>query len=356
MNQVVDAQHQIIATISFEAWMEKAIPLYIEAFHAFMSVVKDKKNQAGEVVVECSVFYDALQVTRELFNSDHLLKELESVMIAPALYVEIEPFIISIRTRLEEIQNRCIKVEGASCIHQDDFFSFIKLLVEVISEFGIALSSLITSVLEPFNDFIRDFNAAAAINLVHGDYHLLVTQEVDQLEESRKSLAKDNQKLKSLVEHIQRKAEPEVYVLCDKDDLLSYVNRRWRKQIVLTQHAVDSLMDSPYKDIKRIVSAFDLLGDQFYQVYAYGLRMDEAKAASSAVNIEFKPSMSDTSMGRHAVYDRKYNGRDVDFNRHLCIGTSRSPDRCFRVHFEWDGVNQKIVVHHAGSHLPVSDD
>ncbi|WP_415905572.1 hypothetical protein ACMXYW_05915 [Neptuniibacter sp. QD48_55] len=356
MNQAVDSKLPVLKVPSFDAWLEKAIPAYTDAFHAFMSVVQGNKNQKGEVEVECQIFYDALQVTRELINSEQLLKELEDVMLAPALYVVIEPYLADLRIKLEQIQERCVEVEGALCIDSEDLFRFIRILVQVISEVGSKLSVFIIDAIEPFNNFISAFDAEATIDLVNGEYHLLVAQEAEELEESRNKLAKENQKLSNLVNLVTGRTEPDIYVVCDKEDLLEYIEKRWSKQILMTQHATDSLIDSQFKDIKKVVKALDLLGHDFFQVFSYGLRMDKAKAAAQAANIEFKPSMSDVSMGKHSIYDRKYKEGKADFNRHLCIGNSRTPERCFRLHFEWDEEEQKIVIHHAGNHLPVASD
>ena len=61
--------------------------------------------------------------------------------------------------------------------------------------------------------------------------------------------------------------------------------------------------------------------------------------------------MSDVTMGLSDDYSAQYKGRKADYNKHLKIGTSRRPERTFRIHFEWDDEDNKIVIHHAGRHL-----
>jgi hypothetical protein len=82
--------------------------------------------------------------------------------------------------------------------------------------------------------------------------------------------------------------------------------------------------------------------------------MEEAKAAAAELKVKFKPKMSESNMGTHPIYSREYSGRPADFNRYLCLGTSRKAEHCMRIHFEWDKETQQIVVHHAGDHLPTN--
>ena len=78
---------------------------------------------------------------------------------------------------------------------------------------------------------------------------------------------------------------------------------------------------------------------------------EEVDQALLDAGMEYSPSMSESTMGRYVGYDAKYKGRSADFNKHIKIGSTRDPTRCFRIHFEWDAADARIVVHHAGKHL-----
>ena len=84
--------------------------------------------------------------------------------------------------------------------------------------------------------------------------------------------------------------------------------------------------------------------------------MEDSINKLESYNAEFKLMLSDKTKGRHEVYKRKYNGKAASFDKHICLGTSRDAQNCFRLHFEFCVEQQKIVVHHAGKHLPMSDD
>ncbi len=340
---------------SFEEWVSRALKTYKAAFHAFMSVVRHKLDSQEQIVVESAEFFEALEVTRELLNDDYLFGELRSKLVAPALLEHYEGDIQQLTNKLNSIRESCIEIEGQMCIHPNDFFEFVKLLVDLISELGSDLSKLITRAVEPFNQFIEHFDCEAKIDLVDGQYQLILEEEVSDLREKAENLTSQKLKLESqrLCKSVD---EPVVYTIFDMADIVDYTEERWCERLILTPYAKQSLEESVYKDLKRVVKAFDLLGNESYQVFKYSQRMSLMTDKLDELSIEFKPSMSDVSMGRFPVYDRDYKDRKADFNKHLCLGNSRRKENCMRIHFEWDAEDEKIVVHHAGKHLPTGDE
>jgi hypothetical protein len=126
-------------------------------------------------------------------------------------------------------------------------------------------------------------------------------------------------------------------------------------RVVLTARAENSLNDSPYQDIARIRECFRILAEGYHPVYASGASLQVAICMGLSSGIEFK---SDTSIKTKGQYKSKYyplyKGKKTDIGRHLGIGGSRNPERCFRLHFHFDEISQQIVVHHAGRHLPTA--
>lgn len=63
--------------------------------------------------------------------------------------------------------------------------------------------------------------------------------------------------------------------------------------------------------------------------------------------------MSEITKGKNdQAYSAMYEGRRVDISRHIKLGRAFDPRYTLRLHFHWDDDRAKIVVHHAGEHLP----
>ena len=126
-------------------------------------------------------------------------------------------------------------------------------------------------------------------------------------------------------------------------------------RVVLTTRAEKSLGDSPYQNISKVRECFRILADGYHRVYANGDSLQSAIDMGLPFGIDFKSDSSLKTKGQYkSLYYPLYKGKKVDIGRHLGIGDSRFPERCFRVHFHFDEDNQQIVVHHAGRHLAVA--
>lgn len=126
-------------------------------------------------------------------------------------------------------------------------------------------------------------------------------------------------------------------------------------RLVATQAALKSVVNSHYQNFDKVEQCLKVLSEYFYKVYANGdkIRLEDAIEEGKKYQIEFKGDSSDITKGKfQSYYERRYMGRKVDIGKHLGIGNSRNPERCFRLHFHWDKQEQKIVIHHAGRHLP----
>lgn len=352
------SESQKIAISSLEAWLEqwlsRALPIYMSAFHAFMGIVRDKKGGSDDIAVEASIFYDALMVTRELTSSTENIDLFFDLILPMPVSDELLPHVHTVDEVLADIESRCISIEGVVCVASEDIIDLIKVIVEAISELGKELSELVEAFIHPFNEFMKDFDKSIAINYVDGEYHLLLHQEFEDLGERVERLEKEKQKL--LHTRSPSRSDIQVYVVSDKNDLVKYIRNRWSREIILTKQAEESLLDAGYRDIKKLISVFDILAEDFYPVYELSQRLEPAMDKLKDINAEFKPKLSDKAKGRHLVFEREYKGKLADFDRHICLGTSRDTQHCFRLHFEFDEEESVIVVHHAGDHLPMSDD
>lgn len=352
------SESQKIAISSLEAWLEqwlgRALPIYMHAFHAFMGIVRDKKGGSDDITVEASIFYEALIVTREFTGSTDHIDILFELVVPLPVADEFYPYVTELDLILADIESRCVCVEGEMCVAKEDLVELVKIAVKLVAELGAEFSKLVEKFIKPFNEFMQDFDKSIVINYVDGEYHLLLKQEFEDLEVKNQRLVKENQKL--LYTRSPSRSDTQVYVVSDKSDLVEYIRSRWSRELILTKQSEESLLDAGYRDIKKLISVFDILAEDFYPVYESSQRLEPVIDKLQDINAEFKPKLSDKAKGRHLVFEREYKGKLADFDRHICLGSSRDSQHCFRLHFEFDEEESVIVVHHAGDHLPMSDD
>jgi hypothetical protein len=340
----------------FQGWLERALPIYMDSYHSFMDMVKARKTGTHDVDLEAHCFYQSLKITREITSDDAHLEVAVTVMAPGLLALEYLKGIREVDKFLKEVEDRSIEKDGLSYIATNDLVKFIETITRFISEVASELANLIVNSVEPFNEFIKDIDNTIKIDLVDGSYHLIVDQEREEAQQKVKTLSEEKHKRTWTGLFNRTPQEPIVYVITSKEELVEYIKDRWPNEIVLTSHAEASLIASPYKNIKKLISVIDIIAKEFFDCFNHGLRMEDSVKALEACNAEFKPMLSDKAKGRHDVYKRMYLGRTANFDKHICLGSARDPQNCFRLHFEFCEEAQKIVVHHAGIHLPMSDD
>lgn len=131
------------------------------------------------------------------------------------------------------------------------------------------------------------------------------------------------------------------------------VMQRHPGRLLFTIPAQKALRDSNYLDIAKFRACLELMATALYDAYSVGGTLPSALQQFTQAGIEFKPKMSEVTMGRY-FDDRKYKNRLADMNRHFCLGTARDTKWTLRIHFEWDKEDQILVIHHAGRHLETS--
>ena len=81
--------------------------------------------------------------------------------------------------------------------------------------------------------------------------------------------------------------------------------------------------------------------------------LKEVKEMLQAIPASYAGGMSDITKGKtDQAYFRLYEGQRVDISRHIKLGRTFDPRYTLRLHFHWDAERAKVVVHHAGEHLP----
>lgn len=338
------------------AWLNRAMPIALASYHAFMGMVKSKVNEEYDLEAEASCFYELLVVTRELTSCKPYLKK-SVTLFAPAMYQDdYLEMVNEVDKFLASVEARCVESAGVKCISKSDLIEFLSIAVKFIRDIAEEIAKVVERAIEPFNDFVQEFDNSLKIDLVDGNYHLIVNQQLDEKIEEVEHLNKRIYSSNALGKVSEKDVKPEVYVVTSNNDLVEYIEKRWAGTILLTNHAVDSILESPFRDLRKIIASFDILGEEFYQCFAYDQRLHDATKALAEINVEFKPQISEKAKGRHNIYKRPYRNRTANFDKHLCLGTSRDAAHCYRIHFEYCSEEKKIVIHHAGKHLPMSDD
>lgn len=135
-------------------------------------------------------------------------------------------------------------------------------------------------------------------------------------------------------------------------DVIEGIEAELAERLLLTNRGRKSLRGSPFLDVEAAWSAFELLHDYFQPMFDGRISLEEVLMEGREREVEYEPHMAETTLGKYPDYDAQYKGRAADFHKHLKVGhkSSRDPERCMRIHFEWDEDDRLIVIHHAGRH------
>jgi hypothetical protein len=146
---------------------------------------------------------------------------------------------------------------------------------------------------------------------------------------------------------IIEEASPESF-----EELISSLEDKIDHAVVLTTKAERSLKKCIFNDVERVWKAIRILNEDLSRTFKEGydveLVMDRLK---NETNSTYVANTSETTLGKFGGYEAVHNGRTITGKRHLKVGCSRDPQRCFRLYFDWDDYSQKIIVTHAGAHL-----
>ena len=135
-------------------------------------------------------------------------------------------------------------------------------------------------------------------------------------------------------------------------DLVPNIQEDFSEGLLLTTKAIRSMQNSPYRDLKKASSCFELMGTLMPRFYKKEIRREALMDAFREFNVDIKSGTSQITQGICSGYEVKYEGKTVDIGAHLCLGTSRDPSKTMRIHYHWDDNKSLVVVHHAGRHLP----
>lgn len=138
-----------------------------------------------------------------------------------------------------------------------------------------------------------------------------------------------------------------------KDVAMDFAMRHGSK-VIFTPRCDRSMKNSAYADLNAFAKVLQILVDGFHPMYATKSKsLQEVEDMLQPIPAFYAGGMSDVTKGKSdQVYVALYEGQRVDVSRHIKLGRAFDPRYTLRLHFHWDAERAKIVVHHAGEHLP----
>ncbi|CAD6531866.1 hypothetical protein LMG27952_02630 [Paraburkholderia hiiakae] len=126
------------------------------------------------------------------------------------------------------------------------------------------------------------------------------------------------------------------------------------RKVIFTTGCDRGMRTSEFTNIKAFTEVLKVLVEGFYPMYAdHSKSLQEVEDMLATIPASYAGGMSDVTKGKHEQhYFRFYEGEKIDISRHIRLGRAFDPRYTMRVHFHWDALRGKIVVHHAGEHLP----
>ena len=138
-----------------------------------------------------------------------------------------------------------------------------------------------------------------------------------------------------------------------KDVALDFATRHGSK-VIFTPGCERSMSRSSYADLSAFTKVLQILADGFFPMHANRSKsLKEVEDMLARIPASYAGNMSDVTKGKFEQhYFRQYEGQRVDISRHIKLGRAYDQRYTLRLYFHWDAERTKIVVHHAGEHLP----
>jgi hypothetical protein len=129
---------------------------------------------------------------------------------------------------------------------------------------------------------------------------------------------------------------------------------RHESKVLFTPRCDRSMKSSSYADLNAFSKVLQVLVDGFYPMYADKSKsLRDVEEMLRSIPASYAGGMSDITKGKSdQAYYVQYEGQRIDISRHIKLGRAFDPRFTLRLHFHWDAECAKIVVHHAGEHLP----
>lgn len=129
---------------------------------------------------------------------------------------------------------------------------------------------------------------------------------------------------------------------------------RYPQCIEFTPACQRSMDSSPYEDLQAFEKVLQVLVEGFHPMYSTSnVSLRDVEEHLAVIPASYAGNTSALTKGKYDDdYFRTYRGKRVDISRHIKLGRAHDPRYTLRLHFHWDEDVAKVVVHHAGQHLP----
>lgn len=137
-------------------------------------------------------------------------------------------------------------------------------------------------------------------------------------------------------------------------DVANAFGLRHADKVMFTAACERSMGRSAFKDFDAFESILNVLIMGFHPMYSdKSISLKQVEDMLAVIPASYAGNMSDMTKGMYETdYMRVHDGLKVDISRHIKLGRIFDPRYTLRLHFHWDAKASKIVVHHAGEHLP----
>ncbi len=192
------------------------------------------------------------------------------------------------------------------------------------------------------------------------------------LEENNKQLAKELSKEKWAKETLKHQLSqsggcPELIEIAEllafscrvdeptPEECISLVGNLFPEKCIILDSAVESSKDVvAFKRGRRLLDMLRRLVLDYRDAMIKG---GDNEARVKFTNKEYSSNESETVTSNPALRRMRtfnYKGEAVSMFRHLRVGVADNTEMTIRVHFYWDGIDNKIVIGYCGKHLPIS--
>ena len=137
-------------------------------------------------------------------------------------------------------------------------------------------------------------------------------------------------------------------------DVARQISMHHSDKIVFTNSCERSMARSVFEDLDAFEAILTVIVDGFHPMYSdKSLSLKQVEDMLAVIPASYAGNMSDITKGKfESCYSRQYEGQKVDISRHIKLGRSFDQRHTLRLYFHWDAKAEKVVVHHAGVHLP----
>jgi hypothetical protein len=107
-----------------------------------------------------------------------------------------------------------------------------------------------------------------------------------------------------------------------------------------------------FNDVNRVWRLLHILDEDLSRSFKEGYNVDLVHTRlKKEAQATYVANTSEITLGKNSGYEALYKNKKVIGKKHVGIGNSRDPQRCFRLYFDWDDEHNKFIIVNAGAHL-----